>query len=254
MNIVTDINAWQQFRKTIQNKTIGFVPTMGNLHAGHLSLCQRAKSETDITVVSLFVNPHQFDQAVDFKQYNLAQNIKQDQVLLESANVDVMFLPTIEMMYPDNYEVQVAENVESTILEGACRKGHFTGVLTVVLKLFNLIMPTRAYFGEKDYQQCLLVKKMVQSLFLPIEIISCKTVRDFDGLAYSSRNARLTLKERKRAALFAEILRSGHDVLQVEKNLLQSGFAVEYVADHWGRRLAAVKLGNVRLIDNIEIK
>ncbi|MCL5260731.1 MAG: pantoate--beta-alanine ligase [Gammaproteobacteria bacterium] len=254
MNIVTDINSWVQFRKSVQNKTIGFIPTMGNLHAGHLSLCRRARGKNDITVVSIFINPYQFDQAEDFKQYQLAQDLTQDQTLLESAGIDVLFLPTAEMLYQDNYEFQIIETAESTILEGAHRPGHFTGVLTIVLKLCNLIMPTRAYFGEKDYQQYLLVKKMVQALFLPIEIIACKTVRDSDGLAYSSRNTRLTLEERKQAALFAEILRSGQNALQVEKILLQLGFAVEYVADCWGRRLAAIKLGNVRLIDNIEIK
>jgi len=253
MNIVTDISAWKKFRKSIRGKTIGFVPTMGNLHEGHLSLCRHAKIETEVTVVSIFVNPHQFNKKLDFNLYLHSQNLKQDQILLESAGVDALFLPTTAMIYPDNYEIQVCETIDSTILEGEFRPGHFSGVLTVVLKLLNLIMPTHAYFGEKDYQQYLLIEKMVRSLFLPVKIIPCETVRAPDGVACSSRNSRLNSLQRKQAATFANILQTGRDPDQIKIKLKQLGFTVEYVADRWKRRLAAIQLDNIRLIDNIKI-
>src|SRR5262249_39761740 len=159
-------------------------PTMGHLHVGHLSLCHRAKIENDVTVVSIFINPTQFNEANDFKSY--PRTLEQDKTLLMEADIDYVFVPETEAIYRDNYEMVVSESLLSTCLEGEFRPGHFNGMLTVVLKLLNLIHPTRAYFGEKDYQQLLLIKKMVEAFFLPIEIIGCPILRDTDGVAFSS--------------------------------------------------------------------
>ena len=158
MKIVTKINDWLEIRKQFVGKTIGFVHTMGNLHAGHMSLCERSQKENDITIVSIFVNPTQFNQSSDFECY--PRTIEKDQALLSSHQVDYLLRPDHDGMYPDGYQVQVTENLLSQELEGEFRPGHFNGMLTVVLKLFNLVQPARGYFGEKDYQQLLLVKKM----------------------------------------------------------------------------------------------
>lgn len=248
MNIVTDLKALSLLKKEWQNKTIGFVPTMGHLHQGHFSLCERAKNENDIVVVSIFVNPTQFNSTNDFDCY--PQTLEQDQVLLIQKGIDCLFLPTASMLYPDHFEVQVNETNISRQLEGEFRPGHFTGMMTVVLKLFNLMTPTRAYFGEKDYQQALLVKKMVQALFLPIEIQLCPTIREACGLAMSSRNSRLNHEERQQAAHFSQLLGSKRNIDEIKKTLMDLGFKVEYIVEKWQRRLGAVWLNDVRLIDN----
>ena len=251
MNTITEVKAWQQLRKTFANQTIGFVPTMGNLHAGHLSLCERSKRENDITVVSIFVNPHQFNEAQDFERY--PRTIEQDQALLASHQVDYLLLPDAESMYADHYQIQVTESEISQELEGAFRPGHFTGMLTIVLKLLNLAQPTRAYFGEKDYQQLLLIKKMASALFLPVEIISCETIRAEDGLALSSRNSRLDTSQRKQAAQFSQLLQSHSSPEVITEKLNQLGFKVDYIIEKWGRRLGAVWIEDIRLIDNIAV-
>lgn len=151
MKTITNINEWIALKKTFTNQTVGFVPTMGNLHAGHLALCDRSTSENDITVVSIFVNPTQFNQTSDFDLY--PRTLEQDQALLIEKKVDYLLLPTANDLYPDHYTVQVSENDLGAELEGEYRPGHFTGMLTVVLKLLNLASATSAYFGEKDYQQ-----------------------------------------------------------------------------------------------------
>lgn len=251
MNIVSEINQWIEIRKTLTNKSIGFVPTMGNLHDGHLSLCKKSQNDNDITVVSIFVNGTQFNNKEDLINY--PRTLEADIELLKSINVDYLFYPSYEAMYPDDYAVRVMEIEESKVLEGAFRPGHFDGVLTIVLKLFNLVQPQKAYFGEKDYQQLLLVKKMVAALFLPIEIIQGETVRDKDGLALSSRNSRLTEHERSLAPkLYHHLSSACTDDMVIEK-LKKLGFDVEYITKKWERRLVAAKLGNVRLIDNINI-
>ena len=248
MNTVTDIKKWQELRKSLKG-SIGFVPTMGHLHEGHASLCSRAKQENDIAVAGIFVNPTQFNQAADFEQYQ--RTLEADCKLLESLGVDYVFCPEKEAMYPDGYEVQVSETVVSRELEGEFRPGHFTGMLTVVLKLLNLIGADRAYFGEKDFQQLLLVRKMAAALFLPVEIVSCATVRAESGLALSSRNARLDDGQLRKAAQLAQLLMGGLSDDEVKKRLEQLGFRPEYVATKWGRRLAAAWLDQVRLIDNV---
>lgn len=251
MNIVTNIADWRAIRKNIRDKSVGFVPTMGNLHAGHIALCKRSCDENDVTAVSIFVNPTQFNQASDLAAY--PRTIENDCALLESVKVDYVFLPDAKEIYQDGYEVQVTENNINSELEGAHRPGHFNGVLTVVLKLLNIIQPHRAYFGEKDFQQLLLVKKMVNALYLDIEIIPCETVRAEDGLALSSRNSRLNVEQRKMAVHFPRVLQSDLLPQQMKEELQALGFKVDYIAEQWGRRLGAVWLDEVRLIDNIPL-
>lgn len=246
--IVSTPTAWQSLRKTLAG-SVGFVPTMGNLHEGHIDLCRRARAENDIVVASVFVNPTQFNQPSDFEKY--ARTLEADQALLAAAGVDYLFHPDADSMYPEGYSMKVSEEEIAQELEGAFRPGHFTGMLTVVLKLLNIIGADRAYFGEKDFQQLLLVKKMVANLFLPVEIVACPTVRAQNGLALSSRNARLTPAQLEKAPLLAELLQSDMDDAAVIKKLEEAGFKPEYVETRWGRRLAAAWLGDVRLIDNV---
>jgi pantoate--beta-alanine ligase len=179
------------------NAPVGLVPTMGALHAGHASLIERARRECACVVVSTFVNPLQFGPSEDFNAY--PRSLEEDRVLLESLNVDVMFAPSIAVMYPQKLDVFVEPTLLAQHLEGERRPGHFRGVATVVLKLFNLVAPHRAYFGEKDAQQLAVIQRMVADLNLPVEIVSCETVREPDGLALSSRNAYLTAAERRSA-------------------------------------------------------
>lgn len=254
MNILTTPEAWSLLRRASlprSRSTLGFVPTMGNLHEGHLELIRRAKAENDLCVVSIFVNPTQFNSQSDLDRY--PQTFEADCALLESIGVDTLFAPQKESMYSDGFEIQVTETVESKILEGTFRPGHFTGMLTVVLKLFNLIRPTRAYFGEKDFQQLRLIQKMVKALFLPIEIVPYPTIRTETGLALSSRNARLSDDAKVHAAQLAATLRSAPTPEAAFQELKQLGFQLEYVEDRWGRRLAAAWLEAVRLIDNIDL-
>lgn len=250
MKVIADLKEWRKVRETLKG-SIGFVPTMGHLHEGHASLCARARAENDIVVVSIFVNPTQFNQPSDFEQYQ--RTLEVDCKLLEKMGVDYVLSPSREEVYPDNYEVQVSETVLSRELEGEFRPGHFTGMLTVVLKLLNIVQAQRAYFGEKDFQQLMLVRKMAEALFLPVEIIPCETVRAGSGLALSSRNSRLNDEQRRKAALLSELLQSDKDDEWVKKQLEQQGFKVEYVASRWGRRLAAAWLDKVRLIDNVPL-
>jgi pantoate--beta-alanine ligase len=249
MNIVTKIADWQALRNTFKHQTLGFVPTMGHLHEGHLSLCARSKTENDVTVVSIFVNPTQFNEVRDYELYT--RHIEQDVQMLRPLHVDYLLLPEVEEIYPDDYQIQVMETELSLLLEGEYRPGHFSGMLTVVLKLLNLVAPHHAYFGEKDYQQLLLIKKMVKALFLPVKIESCATLRAADGLALSSRNARLSAEQRELAAHFPRFLHSDLSLEVIAEQLKALGFKIDYLAEKWQRRLGAVRLGEVRLIDNI---
>jgi len=251
MNIVTEINAWRAIRKQLAGKEIGMVHTMGNLHAGHMSLCQRAQAENEVTVAAIFVNPTQFNQARDFELY--PRTIEQDQALLRAQGMHYLLLLDEKSLYPDGYQVQVTETEISKVLEGEFRPGHFTGMLTIVLKFLNLVQPTRSYYGEKDYQQLLLIQKMAQALFLPTEIMGCPTMRADDTVALSSRNNRLTPEQRKKAADFPRLLRSGAEPAQITQQLTELGVRVEYIIDQWQRRLGAVWLDDVRLIDNIPL-
>lgn len=239
---------WRTLRKSLSG-TIGFVPTMGNLHEGHIDLCRRARAENDIVVASVFVNPTQFNQPSDFEKY--ARTLAADRELLSQAGVDYLFAPDAADMYADGYTVKVSEEEIAQHLEGAFRPGHFTGMLTVVMKLLNIIGADRAYFGEKDYQQLLLVRKMAGALFMPTDIVACPTVRAENGLALSSRNGRLSPAALEKAPLLYELLQSDLDDAAVMKKLEEAGFKPEYVETRWGRRLAAAWLDDVRLIDNV---
>ena len=233
-----------------KGKSIGFVPTMGALHDGHISLLERARSENDCVVVSIFVNPTQFDDKNDLKQY--ARPLERDLMMANDAGARLAFLPSERDLYADDYRYRVSENELSLELEGSHRAGHFDGVLTIVLKLLNIVRPDRAYFGEKDWQQLELVRGMAEALFLDCEIVPCPTVREDDGLAMSSRNERLGEKDRALAPLFHTVLCSGVGTSEMIEALEDAGFGVDYVERRKNRILGAVRLGNVRLIDNVE--
>lgn len=252
MKVITSIKDLQHQRATFAGY-IGFVPTMGALHEGHLSLIERAKAENDHVIVSVFVNPTQFNDPKDLEKY--PRPIEHDLALLREAGVDVAFLPQPGEIYFDHYRFKVTENEFSKQLCGAHRPGHFDGVLTVVLKLFQLTRPDRAYFGEKDYQQLQLIKDMSAALFLDIEVIPCQTKRENDGLAMSSRNLRLTPDQREVAPKIYQVLRAlsaGRiDAPEGRRELEAAGFRVDYVEKHFDRWFAAAFLGDVRLIDNL---
>lgn len=230
---------------------IGFVPTMGALHEGHLSLCRTARAQNQLVTVSIFVNPTQFNDPKDLTNY--PRTLESDLKGLERVGVDVVFLPQAEEIYSDGYRFKLSENQLSQILCGPTRPGHFDGVLTVVLKLLQIVRPKRAYFGEKDYQQYLLIRDMAAAFFLNMEITPGPTVREPDGLAMSSRNMLLTPENREVAPRLYRILKSATDAESARKELTAQGFRVDYVEEHFGRRFAAAFLGNVRLIDNVEI-
>ena len=229
--------------------TIGFVPTMGALHAGHLSLIERAAAENDRVVLSIYVNPTQYDDPDDLANY--PRTLERDLEQAARAGAHAAYLPNDADVYPDDYRFRVTERAFSRELEGAHRAGHFDGVLTVVLKLFNIVRPDRAYFGEKDWQQLQLVRDMAAALFLDVEIVPCAVVREPDGLAMSSRNVRLSPDERRLAPSFHRLLASGRSADEIRQALEAAGFGVDYVDRRDGRLLGAVRLGDVRLIDNV---
>ncbi|MGE4350490.1 MAG: pantoate--beta-alanine ligase [Candidatus Berkiella sp.] len=251
MQMIESISEWKKIRSTLQNQSIGFVPTMGNLHAGHASLLQRSIHENSTTILSIFVNPTQFNDANDLNRY--PKTLEADLDMARNLGVDYVFFPNTDMMYPDEYRYRVTENTFSAQLEGQHRPGHFDGVLTVVLKLFNLIKPHKAYFGEKDRQQLLLIQDMVKALFLDIEIIACPTIRDASGLALSSRNQFLSIENKRLAARFPEILQSNSASDEIVGQLSNLGFVVDYVQDYGQYRFGAVKIQSIRLIDNFDI-
>ncbi|MGF1692863.1 pantoate--beta-alanine ligase [Photobacterium kagoshimensis] len=190
-----------------EGRRIAFVPTMGNLHEGHLTLVRKAREHADVVVVSIFVNPMQFDKADDLNNY--PRTLDEDLTKLNGEGVDLVFTPTPDVMYPQGLDRQTSVDVPglSQILEGALRPGHFRGVSTVVTKLFNIVQPDVACFGEKDYQQLALIRQMVEDMAMDIEVIGVATVREMDGLAMSSRNGYLTVDERQRAPVLARTMR-----------------------------------------------
>ena len=224
---------------------------MGALHAGHLSLLRRAKSDNDLAVASIFVNPAQFNDPRDLKRY--PRTLDEDIEKLEAEKTDFLLLPSAAEMYPDGYRYRVNETAESAALCGAYRPGHFEGVLTVVLKLLNLVRAERAYFGEKDYQQFRLIEGMAGAFFIETEIVPCPTLREPDGLAMSSRNLLLEPEHRKLASALHKALSSKGRPAAIQKKLAALGFSPEYVEERWGRRFAAARLGKVRLIDNVKL-
>lgn len=264
----------QEWRKT--GESIGFVPTMGALHDGHMSLIAAAKANCDRVIVSIFVNPMQFNNTEDLANYPRTEG--QDSDLLRQAGVDLLFLPTPAVMYPEGFSSVVSVTGLSAELEGAHRPGHFDGMATVVSKLFLMTGADRAFFGQKDWQQLQIVRRMVTDLNIPIQIVGCPTFRDPDGLAMSSRNLRLSAKERQRApVLHAAMTRAAaaisagasvHHVLdEAQAEVLAGGFdSIDYIALHGAedlramsaldrpaRLLAAAWIGGIRLIDNIAV-
>ena len=250
MRIIKTIHEWQIWRSQCEQKTLGFVATMGNLHQGHASLLKRSGEENQLTVLSIFVNPAQFNDPNDLQNY--PRTFQADCELAERLNVNVVFAPDPEALYPDDYRYRVSEEQLAAIYEGQYRPGHLTGVLTVVLKLLMLIKPTHAYFGEKDYQQLQLIKGMAQAFFLATEIVACETMRDENGLALSSRNTLLSPAEREHASVFSKLLTSTKTPTEISAELIAAGFKVDYIADHDGYRLGAVHLNTVRLIDTVK--
>ncbi len=270
---VKDMQRWSEEQR-LAGKTIAFVPTMGFLHEGHLSLVRVAQQSGDVVVVSIFVNPMQFNQSSDFDTY--PRDVTQDERLLEELETDVLFLPPASEVYPQDYQTGVEVEKVSQPLCGAFRPGHFRGVATVVAKLFNMVKPHSALFGEKDLQQCAVIKRMVQDLNFDIDIVVMPIIREADGLAMSSRNARLSPAEREASLCVSRALntaqacvasqqRTAASILQAVQDALTQNAAVrveyaslchpdtlEEVEQVSGPTLLAIAvwIGDVRLIDN----
>lgn len=252
MKVIDNVAEWRALRASPPwtTSSVGLVPTMGALHAGHVELLKRSRAENERVVLTIFVNPTQFNDPNDLANY--PRSLDADVALAEPL-VDAVLVPTAKEFYRDAYRYRLTETELSRRWEGAHRPGHFDGVLTVVLKLFNVVQPKRAYFGEKDWQQLQLVRGMVDALLLPIEIVACPTVRDDDGLAVSSRNRRLSQLGRVHAKEFPRTLRMACDAASAAANLKVRGFEVDYVEDYEGVRLGAVRIDGVRLIDNVRL-
>ncbi|MBA2709111.1 MAG: pantoate--beta-alanine ligase [Tatlockia sp.] len=249
MKVFENLDEWLSYRNSLPaNLSLGFAPTMGNLHAGHASLFAQSKKENDCTVASIFINPTQFNRVEDLSSY--PRSLSSDINLLEKAGVDYCLLPTEQAIYADAYRFKLQESVLCQLLEGKHRPGHFNGVLTVVMKLLNLVRPKTAYFGEKDYQQYLLIRDMAAAFFMGINIKACPTVREESGLAYSSRNNRLNAEQRLKAEQFASLFHQKKCAELLLDELKNKGFEVEYLEEYEGRRFAAIIIGDIRLIDN----
>lgn len=279
MRLIHDVKALRnQIADWRRGGRIAFVPTMGNLHAGHLALVEAARQRAERVVSSVFVNPMQFGAGEDFETY--PRTLQDDRAGLERAGADLLFAPSVEVIYPRPPADQTRVEVPglSDILCGAARPGHFVGVATVVCKLFNLIQPDVAVFGKKDYQQLLVIRRMVEDLNLPIEVVGLDTVREADGLAMSSRNRYLDPEERRRAPQLFRLLQATADRIRTgagdleglarrtEDDLRAAGFRPDYVSirraadldlpgpeDRELVILAAAHLGEARLIDNLEV-
>lgn len=265
----------QAYKRQNPKEVIGLVPTMGALHKGHLSLIKASKTTCDLTIVSIFVNPTQFGVNEDFSKY--PRKIEADLKICQSAEVDIVFMPEIEEMYPLKSSLQTTFNAPlsmASVLEGEARSGHFNGVLQIINKLFHLIQPHKAFFGKKDAQQLLIVQKMVEDLFFPVEIIPCETVRSEEGLALSSRNAYLSLEGKRKALKISQslkvamqvIMQGERESLKIKNEALRvlEGLEVEYFAIV-NRELESIvtiqkdstlilvvaKVEEVRLLDNL---
>lgn len=277
MKIVETVAEIRDIIRSQRPKTIGFVPTMGYLHEGHLSLVKRAKQECDRVVMSIFVNPLQFGPNEDLDRY--PRDLERDAKLAEQAGVDFLFHPSVKEMYPQKMLTQVQVNRITDRLCGASRPGHFTGVATVVTKLFHIVQPDKAYFGLKDAQQVAVIEQMATDLHFPVRIVPCETVREADGLAMSSRNIYLSPEERQQATILSQSLKeakeglqqgrftTAHEVTQFVKQRIQSKPlanidyvetlsypALEPLEQIQGKRIivaVAVRFGATRLIDNM---
>jgi pantoate--beta-alanine ligase len=242
-------------RAVPRDGVVGLVPTMGALHAGHVSLFEAARRECDLVVASLFVNRAQFALGEDFARY--PRDEEADARIAEQAGVDILFAPSADEIYPDGFQTWVEVEELSKPLEGEFRPGHFRGVATVCLKLFNIVAPQRAYFGQKDVQQAAVLRQMVSDLNLDLELRVLPTVRDTDGLALSSRNALLSEQERERALALPRALRTG-DPARARALLAEAGVQTDYVdvlEENGSRVLAgAIRVGSTRLIDNVPLE
>src|SRR5262245_22799194 len=210
INHIPEMQRWSETQR-LAGKKIAFVPTMGYLHEGHLSLVREGKKQGDVVVVSIFVNPMQFNQASDFDKY--PRNVEQDQRMLEDVGTDVLFYPTAPEIYPEGFQTAVEVSKVSQPLCGTFRPGHFRGVTTVVAKLFNIVKPHVALFGQKDFQQCVVIQQMVKDLNFDLEILPMPTIREPDGLAMSSRNARLNPTERNTSLCIARALNQAQEMV-----------------------------------------
>lgn len=263
----------------LHGRSIGFVPTMGALHEGHLSLIKRSKDENDITVASIFINPLQFGPSEDFQQY--PRDTEGDIAKLRKAEADVLFMPDASSMYHEGFATHITVDKISEKLCGAFRSGHFRGVATIVAKLFNIVKPTRAYFGQKDFQQAAIIRKMAKDLDMPVGIIASPTIREHDGLAMSSRNLYLSEEERKAAGVIygcliqtSKMIKSGiinkekikgfmKEKLSAEPLVREIQYASMYdpetldEVENAGKEAllaVSVKVGGTRLIDNMLVK
>ena len=250
MHIWNTVDAWLDRRKVLSGAGgIGFVPTMGALHAGHAALVERCRREHKIAVVSIFVNPSQFNDPKDLERY--PRTLDRDLALLRELGTDDVFMPTAAELYPHGYRFRLEGDASLQVMEGLHRPGFLQGVMTVVMKLLNIVRADSAYFGEKDYQQLRVVTDMAQEFFMPTTIIPCVTVREDSGLALSSRNALLSPSGRATAACLYQALSTAPDCTAARDMIGAHGLTVEYVEEHWGRRFAAASLEGVRLIDNV---
>lgn len=276
--LITDINQMKQISKNLkkEGKTIGFVPTMGYLHKGHISLMECSKKDNDITIVSIFVNPTQFGPNEDLDKY--PRDLERDLKICKEVAVDYVFHPKAEDMYPEGYSTYVVMETLTDKLCGKFRPGHFKGVLTVVNKLFNIVKPDKAYFGKKDYQQYIVIKKMVEDLNMDVDIIGCPLIREEDGIAMSSRNKYLSQEERERALSISKALFKAKDLFEKgetnPKNLIKemkkimenNVDEIQYIeivnpknlepkekVEKGDIILVAAFVGSTRLIDNIEL-
>ena len=239
----------------LRSGSIGLVPTMGALHGGHLALLRAARAENDTVVMSLFVNPAQFDASADLARY--PRDEERDLELAGEAGVDVVFAPSHDEMYPPGFQTWVEVIELGSILEGRSRPGHFRGVATIVLKLFSIVRPTRAYFGQKDAQQVEVIRRLIRDLALEVELRVVPTVRDSDGLALSSRNPLLSPEERRRALELSRALATRDREHALAELAAADGLEVDYVeiADFDPPVLAAaVRVGSTRLIDNVVLE
>lgn len=252
LKIFESISDFIQYRdQNLISKKVGFVPTMGALHQGHASLLQRSSKENEVSVLSIYVNPTQFNNPDDLKKY--PRTWEADLKVAQQNGIQIVIAPKYEEMYADNYRYKISENDFSKILCGAHRPGHFDGVLTVVMKFLNIVNPQKAYFGEKDYQQLQLIKDMTHAFFMKIKIVPCPTLREKDGLAMSSRNVRLTEEGRQKAPAIYQALKDSKSVNEAREKLQKQNIEIEYLEEHFGRRFIAAFIDQVRLIDNVQI-
>jgi pantoate--beta-alanine ligase len=244
---------WCQEQKR-QGKTVGLVPTMGSLHEGHLALVRKARSSCDTVVVSIFVNPIQFNVQQDFEEY--PRDLKQDTSLLEQENVDAVFAPSIPEMYPKGYSSFVELYGEITEkLCGGARPGHFKGVTTVVSKLFNICLPDLAFFGQKDAQQVLVIEKMVRELNFPLRIVRVPIVREADGLAKSSRNVHLNKSQRQQAPVLNRALQGARQLIEEGETGVEriKDYITDYIKTSSEARIDYVEIYNARDLSDLEI-